>query len=36
LPRDIVQLIAGYGSGITSLYRSQVRKIEQAVLARRS
>jgi uracil phosphoribosyltransferase len=35
LPRDIVQLIAGYGSGITSLYRSQVRKIEQAVLARR-
>jgi uracil phosphoribosyltransferase len=31
-PRDIIQLIAGYGAGIAALYRSQVRKIEQTVL----
>ncbi|TFG63276.1 MAG: uracil phosphoribosyltransferase [Spirochaetales bacterium] len=31
-PRNIIQLIADYGAGITSLYRSQVRKIEETVL----
>ena len=31
-PRDIIQLIADYGVGITSLYRAQVRKIEETVL----
>jgi uracil phosphoribosyltransferase len=31
-PRDIIQLIADYGAGIASLYRSQVRKIEETVL----
>ncbi len=31
-PRNIIQLIADYGSHITGLYRSQVRKIEQTVL----
>ena len=31
-PRNIIQLIADYGSNITSLYRSQLRKIEQTVL----
>jgi uracil phosphoribosyltransferase len=30
--RDIIQLIAEYGSTITSLYRSQVKKIEETVL----
>ena len=30
--RNIIQLIADYGSGITDLYRSQVRAIEQTVL----
>lgn len=34
-PRNIIQLIADYGSNITGLYRSQVRKIEQMVLASR-
>ena len=31
-PRNIIQLIADYGSGIAGLYRSQLRKIEQTVL----
>jgi len=31
--RNIIQLIADYGVGINSLYRSQVRKIEQTVLS---
>jgi uracil phosphoribosyltransferase len=31
-PRNIIQLIADYGATISSLYRSQVRKIEQTVL----
>ena len=30
--RNIIQLIADYGVSITSLYRSQVRKIEETVL----
>ena len=30
--RNIIQLIADYGVGITSLYRAQVRKIEETVL----
>ncbi|MBR5867636.1 MAG: uracil phosphoribosyltransferase [Spirochaetaceae bacterium] len=34
-PRNIIQLIADYGSNITGLYRSQLRKIEQTVLASR-
>ncbi len=33
-PRNIIQLIADYGSTIANLYRSQVRKIEETVLAR--
>ena len=33
MPRNIIQLIADYGASITSLYRSQVRKIEETVLA---
>ncbi len=33
-PRNIIQLIADYGSNIASLYRSQVRKIEETVLGR--
>jgi uracil phosphoribosyltransferase len=33
-PRDMVQLIADYGSNIASLYRSQIRTIEQTVLRR--
>jgi uracil phosphoribosyltransferase len=32
LPRNIIQLIADYGSNIAALYRSQVRKIEKTVL----
>ena len=32
-PRNIIQLIADYGSDITDLYRSQVRKIEETVLS---
>lgn len=31
-PRNILQLIADYGSNIAGLYRSQLRKIEQTVL----
>jgi len=31
-PRNIIQLIADYGSNIAELYRSQVRKIERTVL----
>ena len=31
-PRNIIQLIADYGSNIAGLYRSQMRKIEQTVL----
>jgi uracil phosphoribosyltransferase len=34
LSRNIIQLIADYGVGITSLYRDQVRKIEETVLGR--
>jgi uracil phosphoribosyltransferase len=30
--RNIIQLISDYGVGITSLYRAQVRKIEETVL----
>ncbi|MFA6844317.1 MAG: uracil phosphoribosyltransferase [Sphaerochaetaceae bacterium] len=33
-PRNMIQLIADYGSNITSLYRSQVREIEDTVLRR--
>lgn len=33
-PRDILQLIADYGSNIANLYRSQIRKIEETVLHR--
>jgi uracil phosphoribosyltransferase len=33
-PRNIIQLLADYGAGITNLYRSQVREIEQTVLER--
>lgn len=33
-PRNIIQLIADYGSNIAALYRSQVREIEQTVLDR--
>lgn len=33
-PRNIIQLIADYGSNITGLYRSQLRKIGQTVLGR--
>jgi uracil phosphoribosyltransferase len=31
-PRNIIQLIADYGSNISGLYRSQLRKIEHTVL----
>jgi uracil phosphoribosyltransferase len=31
-PRNMIQLIADYGSQVVSLYREQVRKIEQTVL----
>ncbi len=31
-PRNIIQLIADYGANLASLYRSQVREIEQTVL----
>ncbi len=31
-PRNMIQLIADYGANIASLYRSQVRKIEETVL----
>ncbi|MFW5777121.1 MAG: uracil phosphoribosyltransferase [Spirochaetota bacterium] len=33
-PRNMIQLIADYGTNIANLYRSQVRAIEQTVLAR--
>jgi uracil phosphoribosyltransferase len=33
-PRNIIQLIAEYGVGITSLYRAQLREIERTVLGR--
>jgi uracil phosphoribosyltransferase len=33
-PRNMIQLIADYGSNITNLYRDQVREIEQTVLGR--
>lgn len=33
-PRNIIQLIADYGSNIAALYRAQVRKIEETVLGR--
>ena len=33
-PRNIIQLIADYGSNLAELYRSQVRKIEETVLGR--
>lgn len=32
MPRNIIQLIADYGSNIAGLYRSQLHKIEQTVL----
>ncbi len=31
-PRNIIQLLADYGSHVTALYRDQVRRIEQVVL----
>jgi len=31
-PRNMIQLMADYGTNITSLYRSQVKKIEETVL----
>ncbi len=31
-PRNMIQLIADYGSNISQLYRSQVRKIEETIL----
>jgi uracil phosphoribosyltransferase len=34
VPRNMIQLIADYGSNITNLYRDQVREIEQTVLGR--
>jgi len=33
-PRDIIQLIADYGTHVTSLYRDQIRQIEKVVLNR--
>jgi len=33
-PRDMIQLIADYGSSIASLYRAQIRTIEETVLRR--
>ena len=33
-PRDILQLVADYGSNVTGLYRSQLRTIEHTVLRR--
>jgi uracil phosphoribosyltransferase len=33
-PRNIIQLIADYGSNIAGLYRSQVRKIEETLLGK--
>ncbi len=34
-PRDMIQLVADYGSTIANLYRSQVREVEATVLGRR-
>jgi uracil phosphoribosyltransferase len=34
-PRDIIQLIADFGSNITALYRDQIRTIEHLVLRRK-
>ncbi len=34
IPRDILQLVADYGSNVTGLYRSQLRTIEGTVLRR--
>jgi len=31
-PRDMIQLVADYGSNLASLYRSQVREVERTVL----
>ena len=31
-PRNIIQLVADYGSDIAGLYRSQLRQIEEIVL----
>ena len=31
-PRNIIQLLADYGSGMANLYRSQFREIENTVL----
>jgi uracil phosphoribosyltransferase len=31
-PRNIIQLVADYGSNIARLYRAQLREIEQTVL----
>ncbi len=33
-PRDIIQLIADYGTHVTSLYRDPIRQIEKTVLSR--
>lgn len=33
-PRDMIQLIADYGSAISNLYRAQIRTIEETVLRR--
>jgi uracil phosphoribosyltransferase len=33
-PRDILQLVADYGTSVTGLYRSQLRTIEKTVLRR--
>jgi uracil phosphoribosyltransferase len=33
-PRNIIQLIADYGVGISSLYRAQLREIERTVLGK--
>lgn len=33
-PRNIIQLIADYGSNIAALYRAQVREIEETVIGR--
>ncbi len=35
-PRDIIRLIADYGVNITSLYKSQISKIEETVLKSKS
>jgi len=34
IPRNMIQLIADYGTNITNLYRDQVREIEQTVLGK--